>query len=354
MRRIAALVAAVALLPACGDLLDPAAAVVHGKKIPIEDVQRELDEFVSTGAYKKLAAQGNQGALQREFEQGQLTAMIRRAVLTPAAEEHGIEITQADVDQAIEELITARYQGQRAQLDEEIKEQGLTESQFRELMYDQVLSDSLRIEVTAGVEASAGEVRAFYEDNRSRFETRRAQHILVAERALAEQLAARLQAANERNVEDLFSELAREHSADPASARSGGDLGYHPAGTFPEPFDETVGRLAEGEVSDPVKTESGWHVIRLMDVRVEPFERVRDDIVDYLGGPAQDEAWNEYLRKLYDEADVEVNPRYGVFDEELFVVVDPDAEDIPAGEAPDPGPSPTLPTLPVPAPPPPG
>lgn len=347
-------VAALVALPACGDLLDPAAAVVHGDKIPIEDVQEQVDEFVASDGYEELAAQGNGPALEREAEQRRLTDLIRRAVLVPAAEEYDVEVTDADVDQSIDEFVDAQFEGQRGRLEEDLKEQGLTQAQFRDIVYDQVLHDSLRAEVTADVQPSEEDVRAFYEENRAEYQTSRARHILVEDRALAEQLAARLQGAGAGNVEDLFAELAREHSIDEGSARKGGDLGFNPAGTFVAPFEKALEQLGEGEVSDVVGTEFGWHVIYLADERIEPFESVRPGIEQQLVGETQDEAWNEYLRGLFEDADIEVNPRYGVFDEQTFSVVDPDADDIPAGEAPAVDPSPSAPVFPAPPPPPPG
>ncbi|HEX2296539.1 MAG TPA: SurA N-terminal domain-containing protein, partial [Actinomycetota bacterium] len=200
--------------PACGDLLDPAAAVVYGRKIPIEDVQRQLDAYVASRGFEQLAAQGDAGALKREFEQGRLTDFIMRAVLTPAAEERGIEVTEEDVDQRIEEFVEAQFEGQPAQLEEALNEQGLTQAQFREIIHDQILNESLRAAVTADVEPAEEDVQAFYEENRAEFETTRAQHVLVEDRGLAEQLAARLQAAAPDQVGALFERLAREHSTD--------------------------------------------------------------------------------------------------------------------------------------------
>lgn len=351
MRRVGVVAVLLLALTACGgDLFDPAAAVVNGDKIPVEDVQELLDDFVESDGYKELAAQGNGPAFQREFEQGRLTDLIRRAVLAPAAEERGIEVTDEDVDQRIDELIDAEFQGQPEQLEEGLKEQGLTQSQFRTIIYDQILNDVLRDEVTSDVVPAEEDVRAFWEDNRERFATTRVQHILVEDRPTAQQVAARLQAARGADVDDLFAELARELSTDRASARSGGDLGYQPAGSYVAPFERAVQQLEEGEVSDPVNTEFGWHVIRVTGRRVESLRTVYDDIEAQLAGPAQDEAWTEFLRELFEEADVEVNPRYGIFDDEQLAVVDPDAEDIPAGEAPAPESSPSAPTFPVPAP----
>ena len=354
MRRVCALAVAALLATACGDLLDPAAAVVHGRKIPVEDVQRQLDAYVESPGFKQLAAQGDAGALKREFEQGRLSDLIMRAVLTPAAAERGIEVTEEDVAERIDQFVDAEFRGDMNQLEEALNEQGLTQAQFREIMHDQILNDSLRADVVADVEPSDADVAEYYEENREQFATARAQHILVADRALAQQLAARLQAARPDAVEDLFARLAREHSTDPGSARRGGDLGHQPAGTFVEPFEAALEDLEVGEVSNPVKSEFGWHVIRVMDRRLVPITRARADIEAQLVGPAQDEAWNAYLRGLFEEADVEVNPRYGEFDEELLRVVDPDADDIPAGEAPAPSDEPSPPSFPAPAPPPPG
>jgi foldase protein PrsA len=353
MRRVFLLAAAVLLAaPACGDLLDPAAAVVHGKKIPMEDVQAQLDAYVESPAFEQLAAQGDAGALKREFEQGRLTDFIMRAVLTPAAAERGIEVTEADVQQRIDELVEAEFNGQAAQLEEALNEQGLTEPQLREIMHDQILNESLRADVTADVGATDDDVRAYYEENRAEFESTRAQHILVDDRALAQQLSARLSAASGQAADELFERLAREHSTDTASARSGGDLGFQAAGTFVAPFEEALAALDVGEVSEPVRTEFGWHVIRVIARRVTPLEEARETIQAQLAGPAQDEAWNEFLDELFTEADVEVNPRYGIFDQELRRVVDPGADDIPGGEAPAPSgePTPEFPAVPAPPP----
>lgn len=354
MRRLALFaVAALSIAPACGDLLDPAAAVVYGKKIPIETVERQLDDYVASRSFEQQAAQGDAGAFKRQFEQERLTDLIMRAVLTPAAEERGIEVTTVDVVNRIEEFVEAEFGGSKAQLDEALNENGLTQAQFHEIIHDQILNESLRADVAGDVRPSAEDVRAFYEENRAEFETARAQHILVDDRALAEQLAARLQAASGDAAEALFERLASEHSTDPSSARNGGDLGFQPAGTFVPPFEEAMTGLDVGEVSDPVRTEFGWHVIRVVDRRVTPLEEARPGIENQLAGPAQDEAWSAFLDDLFEEAEVEVNPRYGVFDEETRRVVDPDADDIPGGEAPEPSAEPSAPQFPG-APPPPG
>ena len=351
MRRLLPVVALLVVLPACGDLFDPAAAVVHGRKITVEEVQRQLDAYVASDGFEQLAAQGDAGAIKRQFEQGRLTDLIMRAVLTPAAAERGIEVTDAEVDRRIEEFIEAEYDGNLAQYEEALYEQGLTEAQFHEIVYDRILHDSLRAEVVGDLQPTEEDIREFYEQNKAEYGLIRAQRILVDDRALAQQLASRLQTAPEGEVDDLFARLAREHSEDAESRRAGGDLGYQASALFAADFGPETAALEEGAISVPVKTASGWQIVRVVDRRSAPLDQVRDQIAGQLEGPAQDAAWTEFLRDLVEKADVEVNSRYGVFDEELFQVVDPDADDVPAGEAPAPVDEPSAPGLPAPPPP---
>lgn len=351
MRRVFVLAVAVLLAaPACGNLLDPAAAVVYGEKIPMDEVQALLDEYVASQAYEQLAAQGDAGALKREYEQGRLSALIMRAVLTPAAEERGIEITEQDVDDQIAEIAASEFENQ-SQFEEALKEQGLSRKDLEEIVHDRLLEDELRSAVVAEAEPTVEDVRAFYEDNLADFELTRSQHVLVDKEGLARQLAQRLQVAPEARLAKLFASLARKHSTDPSASQNGGNLGFQPPGSFVPPFEEAVAALEPGEVSDPVQTEFGWHVIRVVARRTSSFEEARPQIESQLAGAAQDDAWRTFLRDLFAEADVEVNPRYGEFDEQLGRVVDPDAGDIPAGEAPAPEESPTGPEIPVPPPP---
>ncbi|MDQ4025492.1 MAG: peptidylprolyl isomerase [Actinomycetota bacterium] len=345
-----ALLAAAVLLaaPACGNLLDPAAAVVYGEKIPMDEVQALVDDYVRSPSFKQLAKQGDAGALKREYEQGRLTALILRAVLTPAAEERGIEVTDEEIAQEIDR-IKADFENE-SQFEEALKEQRLTFAELEEIVQDQLLEEELQAAVVADAAPSEDELRAYYEANLQEFELTRSQHILVAKQGLAERLARRLEVAPEGKAGKLFAKLARKHSRDPSAAENGGDLGFQPPGSFVEPFENAAAELAVGEVSDPVQTEFGWHVIRVRARRTATFEQARPRIEAQLAEASQDEAWSEFLRDLFEEADVKVNPRYGVWDESLGRVVDADADDIPAGEAPAPSPSPSVPMFPAPQP----
>lgn len=142
-------------------------------------------------------------------------------------------------------------------------------------------------------------LRKAYEADPTRFRTaeeRRARHILVtvdadrtdaAARALADEIAGRLAKGED------FAALAARYSGDPGSANRGGDLGFAAPGNYVEAFDKALFALKAGETSAPVKTEFGYHIIRLEELRPgaeKTFDEVRAQLADELRRQkAQDE-----------------------------------------------------------------
>lgn len=334
MRRLAGLCIALSLVaPACGELLDPAAAVVNGNKITVEEIAADLERFEQSAEFERLAEQGDARELKRQVEQQLLSQEIRRAVLQPKAEEQGIEVSEEEITARLDE-IKADYESEEA-FEEALKQQNLSLEQVEQLVADRLLEEELRAKVTEGAGPSEEDVRAYYEENQARYEEAKAQHILVEDQARAQEIATQLQDAPEREVDELFARLANRFSIDETNSANAGELGFFGPGDFVAPFEKAAAKLEIGEISDPVETEFGWHVIRVTDRRVASFEDVAADIERELGEGAVDEAWKEFVRQAYEDADVKVNPRYGEFDEESFQVVDPTAEDVPGAEVPE-------------------
>jgi peptidyl-prolyl cis-trans isomerase D len=143
----------------------------------------------------------------------------------------------------------------------------------------------------AKVDVKAEDVRKYYDEHQSEFATpeqRRASHILIAvpanapqaeqdkAKAKAEQLLAQI-----KKNPSQFAELAKQNSQDPGSAANGGDLGLFARGMMVKAFDDTVFGLKAGEISGLVKTDYGFHIIKLVAVEASaatPFEEVRDAV----------------------------------------------------------------------------
>jgi peptidyl-prolyl cis-trans isomerase D len=124
-----------------------------------------------------------------------------------------------------------------------------------------------------GIEVGADEVAQRYESEIADFvgeEQRRGAHILVAiDEEVGEELALeKITAINARlGAGEEFAELARSESSDTASAAEGGDLGFSSKGVYVAGFEEALFALSDGEVSPPVKTEFGYHLIKLLGVQ---------------------------------------------------------------------------------------
>ena len=174
--------------------------------------------------------------------------------------------------------------------------------------------DSAALPVSA--EADEAALRQRYEQEKARFvepEQRLASHILIqvepgadaAARKAAEEKAAAI-AAEARKPGADFAALAREDSDDTGSKESGGDLGWvaHDGGMV-KPFEDALFAMQPGDVSEPVKTDFGWHVIKLREVRSgkqTSFEEARAQLEGEQAEVARERVFNELTGKLVDQA----------------------------------------------------
>ncbi|WP_434458591.1 SurA N-terminal domain-containing protein [Stutzerimonas urumqiensis] len=135
-------------------------------------------------------------------------------------------------------------------------------------------------------------------------EQRRASHILIEvnDDTSDEEAKAQLEAIEQRLAagED-FSQLAKEISDDPGSAAEGGDLGFAGKGVYDETFEQTLFALEEGKVSEPIRTEFGWHLIKLTGVRgaeAQTFEELEPRLLEELKTAEAERLFIEASREL--------------------------------------------------------
>ena len=146
-------------------------------------------------------------------------------------------------------------------------------------------------EIAAGIKVDDDELRALFEAERESFvtpEKREVSHILIsvpadADSTAEEEARARLAALRSRiEVGESFEDLARDHSDDGGSTTAGGSLGFIERGVMVPPFEEAAFALAPGELSEPVRSSYGWHLIKVTSVqgsRRATFEEVRDQVL---------------------------------------------------------------------------
>lgn len=126
----------------------------------------------------------------------------------------------------------------------------------------------------------------------------RARHILVATEKEAKQAKAKIGDKN-------FEEVAKEYSKDPGSAKEGGDLGYFTKDKMVKEFADAAFALKKSEVSDPVKSSFGWHIIKVEDVRAASVPTF-SDVKESLRSKLQEKRLDAYIRGLVTRAEVKL------------------------------------------------
>ena len=164
-----------------------------------------------------------------------------------------------------------------------------------------------REDVAEGVEVSEERLAQYYEDEKYRYlqdEQRRARHILIqfgddeeAARARAEELLARIRSG------ESFEELAREFSMDGGTAEQGGDFGALTESQLPEALGAAVFAMEEGAVEGPVRSDFGFHIIRLDEILARgplPLDQVRGELLAELRDREAESLYLELERRLSD------------------------------------------------------
>jgi parvulin-like peptidyl-prolyl isomerase len=264
-----ALISLVLVVAGCGGtstatLSSNDAAVVGSKQVTKDQFQSLMDRAQTSYVAQKRPFP-KPGSTEYEQLKGQaVTFLILRAEFEQEADSMGIKITDDQVNKRIEQLKKQFYGGSEQRYEKTLKQQGLTQDQAKVEVRAQLISEALFKKVTGNVKTSQNEIKAYYNSHKSQYgqpETRDVRHILVAKKALADSIYAQLKAGAN------FAKLAKKYSKDPGSASNGGKLTISKGQTVPA-FDKTAFSLKKGELSPPIHTQYGYHLIQaLSDVK---------------------------------------------------------------------------------------
>jgi parvulin-like peptidyl-prolyl isomerase len=267
MRRVLLfVVASLALVAAgCGgtstaNLGSDDVAVVGGQQISKNDFQDLMGR-----AKKSYDSQKRKfpkpGSTEYEQLKGQaITFLVQQAEVEEEASKLGVSVSDKDVDKEIERYKKQFYGGSDARYEKAVKQQGLTDEQAREAIKQQLISQRVTKKITGDVKVSDSDITAYYNSHKSQYvqpESREVRHILVQKKALADSLYAQLKGGAN------FAALAKKYSKDPGSAANGGKLTISKGQTVPQ-FDKAAFALKKGELSKPVKTQYGYHIIQAL------------------------------------------------------------------------------------------
>jgi peptidyl-prolyl cis-trans isomerase C len=207
--------------------------------------------------------------------------------------------------------------------DQEIKATGMTLAQVRDKMEEDRLCHSILVhEATNGIVVTEAEAKKFYDDNPEKFKTPervRAAHILLStqdpithqpvppeKKKEQLKLAIELKARAEKGED--FAALAKQYSDDPGSKNKGGEYTF-PRGQMVAEFEAAAFSMKTNQISDPVETQFGYHIIKLLEklpASTEDFTKAAPAIHDYLIEQKAEKTLPAYLEKLKAGADVKI------------------------------------------------
>lgn len=241
-------------------------AEVNGNIITTEDFKTEVDRLPP---YLKPMVQSDEG--KKEL----LDSMVVREIILEQAKKDGID---KDKD------VAARLEDLRKRL---------------------IVETYLKKKVEKEAQISDAEMKKFYDENKEKFKAGdqvKASHILVKSEKEAEDILAQLKGGAK------FDELAKKFSTDSTAAK-GGDLGWFPKGAMVPEFDKVAFGLKEGEMSGIVKTQFGFHIIKVTGKRpagITPFEEVKEQIKANLLPTKQQEIFVKMKDELKKSAKVSI------------------------------------------------
>jgi foldase protein PrsA len=304
-RTLALVLASVLALAACSSG-DQAAAEVGDATITNDQLAADVKLF---GFLTALSGSPCGQPIEGETQESAcarltLSNLIQEELVKGYAADNGIVTDEAAVDEAMTQLETSV--GGPEELDSQLAADDLTRSDLEALATRLLLFNAVQESLTTA-DLTDERIEQLYEENIAQYTTLDVSHILVDSQREAEEIAAEV-------TPESFADVAEERSQDPGSAPNGGSLGSIVEATFTSQYDPTFVEatlvLRPGEISEPVQTQFGWHVIHLEDIRVTELEDVREQIV----ASAAPQAFTGWMQEALRSAEITVNPRYGTLD----------------------------------------
>ena len=277
-------------------------------KVPADAVAVVGDTPITKAQYDAFVARAKRGYKQQkrpfpkpgtpEYQQLQQQAvnfLVQTQELEQKAKELGVGITDKQISDRFAQI--RRQLGGQKNLEAQAKANGLTLEDVRTVVIrPQLLSEGISKKITSGVKVSDDDIEKYYKSHLKLYqqpESRDVRHILVSNRTLANKLYDRVKAGAD------FAKLAKKYSKDPGSRAQGGKLTVV-KGTMAGPFDQTTFLLDKDQISRPVKTQFGWHIIKAISdirpARTTPLKDVRMAIRQQLLSQRKNEKLSKWAR----------------------------------------------------------
>ncbi|MFU8803444.1 MAG: peptidylprolyl isomerase [Bradymonadaceae bacterium] len=291
-------------------------ATVNGQEITAQEFNTEVDRLLESGQFPPELLQHLQAQI--------IERLIDQRLIDAAIADANIEISEAEIDAKLEEVraefaeASEEIYGEKRTLDDMVTELGISTAELRQSIQQSIAIERL-LEARGMTGPTEEEVREFYDQNQEFFaqpEQIEARHILIrvepeAPEEAWEEARERAEQVHAQVTEEGadFEAIATEVSEGP-SAPEGGALGTFARGRMVPEFEEAAFALQPGEISEPVRTQFGWHIIQVQDRQQEgtvEFDEIKDQLERELKNQAIQEQLGAFLEGLRAQADIQIH-----------------------------------------------
>jgi foldase protein PrsA len=284
-------------------------ATVKGEAITLAEFNDVLDQARrSYKAQKRTFPKAGTSDYQA-LVQSAVQFLVKRTEYEQKAKELGVKVTDADVAKRLKQIKKQYFQGSEKKYRAALKKQGLTDQEVKDSIRSNLIQEGLAKKVTAGIKVSETEVKAYYDQHPQQYstpESRLVAHILVTKKALADTIYKQLcgTASPCLNSKADFAAAAKKYSIDTGTKTQGGKYNAVRGASVPE-FDAVAFALKTGEISKPVHSRYGWHIIKALQNtkprKTTPYAQVKEAIRQQLLSQKK----NDALKKFTDDLDKE-------------------------------------------------
>jgi parvulin-like peptidyl-prolyl isomerase len=303
------------LISPSGAVVDRIVAVVNQEIITFSEIEKWSRPFqVEIQTEDRLERRGR---IQEVFRKV-LDRVIEERLIEQEARKSGVKVTSKEIEAAVEE-VKLKIKINQEEFEKALAEEGLTLDAYkkdleRKILRTKFVNSAVKVEQKAGEK----ELIEFFQNNINRYrvnESYRPAHILflIPEEATPEQIRGirkKSQKVLERIKEGAdFAKMAMEYSEDTSSRKEGGDLGDFKKGELLPALEKEAMKLQVGDVSGLIRTELGFHILRLLDRKggePPPFEQIREKVqADYYEKELE-KAFEQFLGKLKEKSVIEI------------------------------------------------
>lgn len=213
-----------------------------------------------------------------------LDMMVKNKVEYLKAKADGITATTEEINKMATDAKS--YYGGEEGFKKFLTAQKMTEADFQKMITEQIMNDKLREKLSGNLTISDEEAQKYFEAHKSSYEEVNADHILVKTEAEAKAIRDRVMKGED------FNKLASELSTDPSAKENKGNLGFFARGAMVPEFETAAFSLKPGEISQPVKTSYGFHIIKVLEKKSAVYDDVKDSIKDQLSNEKKNTAYD--------------------------------------------------------------